>query len=505
MDKQRKIKKKEKSKLGILVSSMLKEEYRFHLTLSGRSYFFLFMYLIVIFTFITAITLPYISESGGYGGFEIQGNDVSIQREVLIVHFAIIMYGMGIGAFAFTGKGMIERQFGQINLLVSSPETLPLKQKEAFFALFIRDGLFYMPVVIAPMTLGLICSVPFNDFELKYVLFFSFALCLSFIIGISLSFFVSAMYAHSLKVFATTIITIIIIILLILSINPSSVKYAVPTITLQFDKNIESFLISIGFILLFSSLAMTFAKEMPEITRYANSVYLETEERWSFFKKSSSLLAKEFIDLNRSMAIIKILISFTVPLIFFAVISWYVENSMKSEELSFHPLLWATMVGFLGILSYNWLTTIDNLESYRVLPISVPKVIKVKILLYILLTSGFSICYIIIISWLLGELPMLVFALPVMLITSLYVVISTAYLTGLKMNAYLLNPAIMIKFFILAMVPLLSVELLSLVIEEHPEKGLTTILGICIFMLLASYVLYNGIDSKWAREEFGGV
>lgn len=505
MNNQKDESRKNKSKLLLLVNSMLKEEYRFHLSLSGRSYFFLFMYLIAIFTFISAITLPYISKSGGIGGFEIEEKDVSIDREILVIHCAIILYGMGIGAFAFTGKGMIERQFGQINLLVSSPETLPIKQKEAFLALFIRDILFYMPVVIAPITLGLIFSVPLNDFTLISVLFFAFALCLSFLIGISLAFFISSIYAHSLKLFGLVISIVCLIILALLIINPTLLKYGVPTLTFQFDKNFKSFLFSIIFIFLFSLLAIAFAKEMPEVTRYAHSIYLETEAKWRFFKKSSPLLAKEFIDLNRSMAILKILISFTAPLILFAIVSWYIKNVMNSEELNFTPLFWATMIGFLGIISYNWLTTIDNLESFRVLPISVPQMIKVKILLYILLTTGFSITYITIICWLQRQLSMLIFALPVMLITSLYVVISTAYLTGLKMNAYLLNPAIMIKFGLLALLPLLSVELISLAMERDQTKALAAIFGVCIFMLFASYILYTGIDIKWAREEFGGV
>ena len=505
MNKKKKKSIENESQLMILIKAMFKEEYRFHLSMSGRSYFFLLMYIITTTTFFLAIIIPYLEESGGIGQVEIEKGDISIDREITVLHYAIIFYGLGVGAFAFTGKGVIERQFGQINLLVSSPDTLPIKPKDSYIALFIRDTLFYMPVLIVPITVGLLFSIPFNPFGLYSVLFFSMALCLSFLTGISLSFFVSALYAHSLKVFFACIIGVSLIVILVLSLNPIYLDYLIPTVNLQFNKTIVNFLYSIVFILLLSTLALAFAKEIPEVTKYAHSIFLEEEKKWRFFKEKSSLLAKEFIDLNRSMVIIKILMSLTIPLFFIAMLIYYLKNVMNSEELTFNTLFWAEMIGLFGILNYNWITTVDNLESFRVLPLSVPQIIKIKILVYIILTIGFSIFYIIVISWFLDELWMLIFSIPVMIITIVYVVVSTAYLTGLKMNAFLFNPAILIKLGLLLLIPFLCVEILNLAMEYDQTSALVAIMGVCVFMSLSAYMLYLAIDTKWSREEFGGV
>ena len=52
-----------------------------------------------------------------------------------------------------------------------------------------------------------------------------------------------------------------------------------------------------------------------------------------------------------------------------------------------------------------------------------------------------------------NEVRLLWLALPVMYITGAYMVLATAYLTGLSTNSFLFDPNIMMKFTAMALVP----------------------------------------------------
>ena len=58
-------------------------------------------------------------------------------------------------------------------------------------------------------------------------------------------------------------------------------------------------------------------------------------------------------------------------------------------------------------------------------------------------------------------------ALPVMIITSLYIVSATAFLTGLRPNSSLYNIPILIKFNLFSVVPLIFITMSSRLVKNH--------------------------------------
>ena len=160
------------------------------------------------------------------------------------------------------------------------------------------------------------------------------------------------------------------------------------------------------------------------------------------------------------------------------------------------------MVGFFGLLIYSWQNNTDVIEFYQVLPVTVPQVIKSKIIVFALMTTGMSTSFVVAMALIHNELLLLGWALLVMFITSFYIVTSVAYLTGLRTNTYLFNISVLIKFLILVSLPLFCLTILSFTLNTNFQISILSILFICIILLAGMFVLFQGIEKKWGREDF---
>ncbi len=198
---------------------------------------------------------------------------------------------------------------------------------------------------------------------------------------------------------------------------------------------------------------------------------------------------------------IKILFTFISSLVFIIFVSWLIELSLGIEQ-SFNIVFFGFLIGFFGVLIYSWLNITDRVEFYQTLPVSVPQLIKIKIMVYIIICAWICPIIIIILAFWNNELPMVGWALLVMFITSFYIVSSTAYLTGLRTNTYLFNSTILLKFGILSFLPFICITILSFTLNTMIEISLAGILLICVNLIGASFLLYRGIDKKWAKAEF---
>jgi hypothetical protein len=142
------------------------------------------------------------------------------------------------------------------------------------------------------------------------------------------------------------------------------------------------------------------------------------------------------------------------------------------------------------------------MDYYQMLPITVPQVIKAKLIVYLMLTTIVSTVFLLLMTFVTGEFIYLPLAFVVMIITTVYIAIVLAYLTGLRTNSYLFNTSILIKFNILATLPLAFVMLISFILGTWLLVSLTTILAICVILIIITYVFYKRIDTKWGNESF---
>jgi hypothetical protein len=373
--------------LKTLIKLMLKEEYRFHTSFLAKYNFLGFPLMIMIFTFVLAIFTPQLL------------TELSVEEIYFSLHTSLFLYGLSMGAFAFLGREYIERRFGQVNFMVSAPILLPVKFKTAFFAFYFHDVIFYMFVSIIPFTCGLLLSIPFSGIALTSVLLMAGMVTISFLIGISFSFFMSAVYMKNQKAFLGITGIIIVLVLGAFQFNWLDYGLIFPTLKFHISRDIGFLIYSIVLILFFTILAAALIEEKFEAPSKQFSAELQNRtEKIRILGSYSVLTAKELSDLIRSRTLTKIIFSFAVPLMFITFISWFF-NAGLDIPIEFNIIFYGGMVGFFGLLIYSWQNNTDVIEFYQVLPVSVPQVIKSKIIVFALVTTGMSTSFVVVMGF----------------------------------------------------------------------------------------------------------
>ncbi len=473
-----------------LIRLMLQEEFRFRTSYSNKYNFLGFPILIMIFTFILALLSPQLLK------------ELSIEQILLMLHSTVCLYGFSMGAFAFLGREYIDHTFGHIKFLVSTPEVLPISFRRTFLAFYMHEIIFYIFITILPITFGLMMAIPFTGFSIISILLLTLATTLSFLIGISFSFFMATIFLRNEKIFIGIFVATCIAIIGAFVFNWVEFSLIIPSLKFQYVKLPIYLLLAILYVILFSTAATyLIGKRLRLRTPYFSSELQLKESRYSIFQDYSIFIAKEFLDIKRSRTMIKILFTFISSLVFIIFVSWLIELSLGITE-SFNIIFFGFLIGFFGVLVYSWLNITDRIEFYQTLPVTVPQLIKIKIMVFLIICCWISPGIIIILAIWNNEIAMVGWALLVMFITSFYIVTSIAYLTGLRTNTYLFNTSILVKFGVLSFLPFICITILSFTLNTMIEISMLAIILICVNLLGAAFLLYRGIDKKWHKAEF---
>ncbi len=486
--------------MTFLLWLMLKEEYRMHTTYTSRHMFFAFPVLVALLSFATAAT------SGNYLGV------TPLPQILLVVHISVFLYGVSVGAFGFLGRQYQERATGYRNYLVTQPSLLPMSFKRTFLGMYVRDAVFYLVLILAPMVVGLFLSIPLSGFRWTSVLLLFGAALITFLAGMSLSFFMSTLYVRSLPAFAGLAagFAALFVGFGAFRIVPANVllpglavQYHVPPLgTLGVEAVLDALAgIALIALLVAGALALVSDQYEPRNTLVGDDLP-RIEGRLARFRGYRTLLAKELLDLKRSGTPLKMFFSFVTPLVFLSFTVWFVKNGLR-VPIGFNSVFYAAMVGFFGISMYNWLNNIDHMEYMSTLPLTVPQVVRVKLLAFLVLTLGISAAFVVAIAWLNADTRLLWLALPVLVVTSLYSVVMTAYLTGLRANSFLFDPGVLAAFSAMSMLPDVCLAILSFTIDARFELAVTGIVLTLAVLGLGTLILYQGIDRKWANAAFG--
>jgi hypothetical protein len=482
-----------------LLSYMLKEEYRVHTTYSSPRVFFsmpLYVFLISLFF---ASTLPIMQSS------------IRINEVLLFTNVGIFVYGLSVGAFGFLGKTYLERRQGRSNFLVAMPFLLPFSFRSAYMAMFLRDVIFYIVLIIVPGLLGVLVATFFVSYSLPSIGLVFLSVLLSFLLGISFSFFVSVLYLRSRALFLAVIGVFMAALLGYGLLDLFPLGYILPSWGFQSSvRPIGSDLGAAALYLVacvawtasFTAMAVLSIREAPlgAATR-VKEVFPQRFESFRFARGYQALLAKEYTDMARSGALSKMLLAYVAPLLFLSFTTWYVNNGL-AIPVGFNAVFYAAMVGFFGVMLYSWLTNIDAVDYFETLPVNVPMVIKAKLVSYFILTAIISTAFVLGIAVANQETQLLWLALPVLYITSAYMVIATAYLTGLSPNSVLFNPSVMTRFMVISLLPDLCITILSFSISTQPLMAAAGIALVCFALLAMTLVFYRALNKKWSHTGF---
>lgn len=469
---------------------MFKEEFRLQASFFNRSYFLFSSLTIVLFTFIMGASLPMLRHA------------VAIDDMLLVGHWVLLFYGLSVGGFAMFGDRILERRFGSVSLLLASGYTLPIRFRRLFFLFYIKDTLYYIFFTILPMILGLALGFVFVPISVSSLLFLFVSLTMSFLLGISFSVLLFAALAR-LGAVALAIAAAGGLYLWFTRIDIKEVAAQLPALVFYHSHSFYLVLEVLITLLAFGVISSFFIKEVPTPhERKAKEAFMKTVHLTSrLSSKYSPMLSKDLIDLVRSGIIFPVILTFLMPLLFLYAVTWFVESVML-WNFSFSLLFYAAMVGFFCTLLYSWLSNIDISECYNSLPLSMPHVIRTKLILFLLFTCFVAVPYLLAVGYIRKEMDLLLISLFIMSTVSAYVGSVLAYLTGLFTNSYLLDAKIMLQFS-LAVVPVLLAEtLLTFYYPINRELSTLYIAGLGFILVATSMVFLNRLDRRWNGKMF---
>ena len=473
-----------------IIRLMLIEERRLNAAMIGQAQFLLLPVMILFMSFVIGMASKQMLES------------IPMTQVYLILHSIILVYGLAVGGFALFGERMAQRRIGEVSMLLETPKIHPITFKTVFLTFYIKDTIYYMLYSIVPLIGGLALTIPFTGFRIAGVLFLLLTITLSFLIGISFSFFLSSMYVRWKALFTAMITAILVLLAGSYFTHQYDFAQLVPSIMLQRTGDPIYVLVSVVLVLVLSYVAIetikiTYGKASE---RYPEEM-LSTARRFSFAKGYSTLMAKDWIDLIRSKTLIPVVSAYIGPLAFLALLFWFL-GTVLTFPLHFNLIFFGAMIGFFGVSVYGWLNLLDTPSFLDVLPISVASMIKTKLRLFTMLAGATSTVFLIGLSVLQSELDMLGIGLIVAYSTTFYTVTSTAYLTGLRTNSYLFDPRVLAKFAGVVIPPLIALTILSFGFTSDRLVSTVVILSISSALVAATVILYRGIDRRWSRESF---
>lgn len=483
-----------------LLRLMLVEEYRVHASYSGRTMFLSFPAIIAVFSLAIAVT------SGQLFAY------TPLLDAILLLHVSVFLYGLSVGAFGFLGRQYLERTNGTRNYIVAMPGILPMRLRRTFLGMYVRDALFYVVLLLAPATIGLVLSVPVTHFRLTSVAVLFAAALLSFLLGMSLSFFASTVYMRSRSGFLACVTGISLVFAAAGVFRVIPMDWLLPGLAAH--EVLPPFPVDVGRALAYAgagllavgALVAASAVLVPE--RYEPRAAVARQElprmdaRFARFPRYGTFLAKELVDLKRSGTYAKMFFSFVAPLLFLSFTAWFVRYGLQ-VPVGFNTVFYAGMVGFFGVMLYNWLNNVDAVDYMATMPVSVPHAIRTKLLAFLIMTSWITVGFVVAIGYVNGDTRLLWLAIPVAVVTSVYMVTMTAYLTGLRTNSFLFDPAVLARFTVLSMLPDLGLTILSFTLDKNAALSIAGIGLVLAFLAGATVILLRGIEAKWRTTEFG--
>ncbi len=523
---------------GTTYKMMFREEWRQNVDFAKKRHILLFPALLAVVAMVASIGLRYLVGQG------VESDAVLVdeyrraftwQEMRFALHFPLFMFSLGMGSFAFLGRVLVSQRSSGKNYLLAAPALQPLKQSTNYFAYYLKEVTFYLMLVLLPVVFGMALGIILGDFialptplEWSSIPITSAAMVITLAQGLALSFLGSALWTRG-GMWGKTIPLVVILMATLFALGSLKLEWLIIGLALQSSHNILylflGVMVSLGMALLAAnSVGEDFEQAVIEREELFRPVY----DRLGFLGNGRMrlLVTKEVVDLLRSGTIKKMIVSYSVPLIVLLMLAWMVD--FAEAPVPINLLSYAPFLGFFGFNFYSWLTGIDSPEHMNTLPMSVPELIRAKVVTYFLTTTWISIIFLILMAWSLDAWGVFPVALVVMLANSVYIVSLTAFLMGLRPNKAIFDASIMTYFWIGTVIPLLFLFLLSFTQgdtafydnmatalfeeginsknvgfdDERAKEGFGWILVISFMLLVASGLLMKLLNRKWGPAEF---
>ena len=476
-----------------LLLDMMKEEWRLHRSMVGGLGSALFPLMIFFLTVSCAVIAPFLLQN------------LPLATMLLMLHAASLAYGLFVGGFGSIGERVMTQRLGQVNMLLQLPQTYPVTFRRVMAIFYVKDSIFYLVYTYVPMAAGIAIGASLTNVSLIGVLKLGVTTFMAFMLGMGLSFVVSAASARSRVGGVAVSLGLLAVAALVYPLGILQPYQVLLPLGYWVDRSLLWPLASTALAVVLAVAGALLMKERFEVkqSRYSDSL-LNIERRLSAFGGLSSLVAKEWIELSRSGALAPAVGGYTLMLLTVYFISWIFENSF-GIPIELNVVFFSAFIGFMGVITYSSLTGMEHNEYLNVMPVSVDSLIKAKLAIYFLLTSGVTAGYVGVIGFLKGEIYLVPQSLLVAACTSIFVAAVTAYLTGLWTNTMFFGAKTILKFTGLV-VPLLTVnEVGAMIITYRPGLAVVMISFSSAMELLASIFLFIRLGKKWGGASFSYI
>ncbi|HID73741.1 MAG TPA: hypothetical protein EYP43_01685, partial [Thermoplasmata archaeon] len=372
-------------------------------------------------------------------------------------------------------------------------------------ALLVRQALFVVIFLFGPLALGISLSLPVSGRNPEAAALHLFALLLTLLIGLSLSFTVTALLTGEPRRVVPWFV--------LLSPNLVAIPLMGMTTALMPGYRMSSLWVgqhTAPWWLLIPGLYLVVALSIPGIlhmgaftgrgTQHARRLG-SLDARCPLAPPYGILVPGEYLQLRRSRGLQKIVGSYLFPLVVMTIMMAYVRIAFSDLDLHVGLFFYVPLVGLISTTIYSWENNIDEPRYLALLPISMTQVIRAKLILFYALAGVFSTVYVVLMGVYLGpSAGEIALAVPAAVLLSAYTGTGTAFLTGIFPNRRLYDISVLIRFFALNAAPITMMIVLSQDPGDHPALMALLLTAIAALTL----VMWRSLDKRWRDEPFSG-
>ena len=465
---------------------MFREEWRENIDFAKKRQVVLFPLLLTLVTMVTTVGLQFLVGDSAAQSSDMDAKSFTWDQLRFALHLPLLFFSLGMGTFAFRGREAISQRDGNKNHLIAAPAIQPLPNSMAHYAFFVKELVYYALLILTPIILGMALGIILGEFgaittPLKWssLPWTWLAMFTTIAQGLAISFLASSLWMRGRPY---TIVGPILIVFLGIAVGIGLIDLDLGLWGLAIQREqslwiVLAALIGCALIGLLSAVLILDDFE-AKVIEHAD-LFEPFYRRLNFLGRGEVrlLVAKEFVDLRRSGALKKMTVSYSIPLLVLLGMAWLVD--FAEAPIPINLLSYAPFLGFFGFNFYSWLTALDSPDFMNGLPLSVPQLIRAKVVVYFLATSWISLIFLVIMAWRLDEWGALPIGIIIMFANSIYIVALTAFLMGLRPNKAIFDGAIMTKFWIGTVFPLLMLLVVKgrfapTAIHELPQQSTRT-------------------------------
>jgi len=477
-----------------LVALFLKEEIRLRRSFSSAFTLLLFPQLIFLGALSGYLFSPLIDDSLTYD---------QIHTAVML---GLFLFGISMGGIAFLGKEFIERSLGPVTMLAASSEYQPVNSKRMYLSYFLHDLLFYTFLVLVPLTSALAVGQIARTLPLERFLLISSAHWCSFLIGISFSLMISSALTNRDRRMLMIIPLGFVPPMVVQLASGELTAFLVPLAGIL-QGNWDFLLISLSISLLYIVLGVLFFDGGPvksSLSPSGSYSHVYASLGWLSDPVLRGLLSREFINLVRGKAYLRMLFSLGMPMLVILALAGLI-GGIEGSPIQFNMVFFSVMLSFFTVSIYANLVNMDYLDFDQTMPVSTTEYIGIKVVAHSLLALPISVSMLLVIAIAVGDLTGLLLGIPVVIVAVPYMGYVTAYLTGLWTNSLLFDSSVFVRYLIFTVLPLMSATMLSYLMDHFLLASIIGLGVVVLAELITVLYLRRGIEKKWMWASLSSV